>query len=174
MILSQIVAFSENKAIGCDNKLLWHFSEDLKYFKEKTSGKILIMGRKTFDSLGKPLPKRFHIVISRSQKKSDFKPGFESVIYVQTISEAYAQAEKLIEKNLWPSDVMICGGAEIYKQTVNDCDFLFLTRIPGHFTADAFYDIDFSKKFTKTHSTKSESVPDLTYEIWSKNLLISE
>ncbi len=169
MILSQIVAFSENKAIGCDNKLLWHFSEDLKYFKEKTSGKILIMGRKTFDSLGKPLPKRFHIVISRTQKKSDF----ENVIYVQTISEAYAQAEKLIEQNLWPRDVMICGGSEIYKQTVNACDFLFLTRIPGNFIADAFYDFDFAINFTKTHSTKSESVPGLIYEIWSKNHKIS-
>ncbi len=174
MILSQIVAFSENKAIGRDNKLLWHYPEDLKYFKEKTSGKILIMGRKTFDSLGKPLPKRFHIVISRTQKKSDFKPGFESVTYVQTISEAYSAAEKLIEQNLWPKEVMICGGSEIYKQTVNDCHFLFLTRIPGQFEADAFYDLDFTTHFTKTHSTKSESAPDLIYEIWSKNLITTK
>ena len=170
MILSQIVAFSENKAIGRDNKLLWHYPEDLKYFKEKTSGKILIMGRKTFDSLGKPLPKRFHIVISRTHTKSDF----ENVIYVQTISEAYAAAEKLIEQNLWPFDVMICGGAEIYKQTVNDCQFLFLSRIPGKFEADAFYDVEFQLNFTNTESKKSEHVPDLIYETWSKNLFTSK
>ncbi len=170
MILNQIVAFSENKAIGCDNKLLWHYSEDLKYFKEKTSGKILIMGRKTFDSLGKPLPKRFHIVISRTSQTSEHA----NVVYVTTISEAYAVAKNLIEQNLWPDDVMICGGAEIYRQTINDCDFLFLTRIPGKFTGDAFYDSDFQRNFTKTDSKNSESVPELIYEIWSKNSLFSK
>ncbi len=166
MILSQIVAFSENKAIGCDNKLLWHYSEDLKYFKEKTSGKILIMGRKTFDSLGKPLPKRFHIVISRTQKKSEF----ENVIYVMTVADAYETAKKIIEQSQWPADVMICGGAEIYRQTLADCHFLFLTRIPGEFNADAFYDVDFQLQFNKTHSKNSELVHGLIYEIWSKNL----
>ena len=165
MILNQIVAFSENKAIGCDNKLLWHFSEDLKYFKEKTSGKILIMGRKTFDSLGKPLPKRFHIVISRAEKKSEF----ENVIYVTTVAEAYEAAKKIIEQSQWPADVMICGGAEIYRQTLADCHFLFLTRIPGEFNADAFYDADFQNQFSKTHSKTSELIPNLIYEIWTKN-----
>ncbi len=169
MIKSQIVAFSENFAIGKDNQLLWHFSEDLKYFKEKTSGKILIMGRKTFDSLGKPLPKRFHIVISRSAKKSEHP----QVIYVESIAQAYAEAEKLVASNTWPDEVMICGGAEIYKQTLADCDFLYLSRIPGHFEADAFYTQDFSKKFTKTSSIPSPVTENLTYEIWSKNRFIS-
>ncbi len=165
MILNQIVAFSENFAIGFDNKLLWHYAEDLKYFKEKTLGKILILGRKTYDSLGKPLPKRFHIVISRAQLKSNF----ENVVYVPTIAAAYAAAENLITSNAWPPDVMICGGAEIYKQTLTDCNFLFLTRIPGHFKADSFYTNDFTKYFTKIFSKPSECVPGLIYEVWSKN-----
>jgi dihydrofolate reductase len=169
LILSQIVAFSENKAIGYDNKLLWHYSEDLKYFKEKTSGKILILGRKTFDSFGKPLPKRFHIVISRSVEKSEF----DNVIYVSSIDEAYAYAEKLIAEQLWPEEVMICGGAEIYRQTLKDCDFLFLTRIPGNFVGDTFYDAEFTTKFTQTYSKISESIPELVYEIWSKNSLVA-
>ena len=169
MILSQIVAFSENFAIGKDNKLLWHFSEDLKYFKEKTSGKILIMGRKTFDSLGKPLPKRFHIVITRSPKKSDF----ENVIYVSDIASAYIEAKKLTSQNIWPKEVMICGGAEIYKQTLNDCEFLLITRIPGTFEADAFYKTEFKNNFTRTLVTQSEAVTGLSYEVWSKNNLIT-
>lgn len=170
MILSQIVAFSENFAIGKDNQLLWHIAEDLKYFKEKTSGKILIMGRKTFDSLGKPLPKRFHIVITRTPKISE-NPN---VIFVSDINAAYAEAKKLTSQNLWPNEVMVCGGAEIYKQTLNDCDFLLLSRIPGIFEADAFYTTEFQKNFTRTLVTKSETVDGLSYEVWSKNNLISK
>lgn len=169
MIKSQIVAFSENFAIGKDNQLLWHYSEDLKYFKEKTSGKILIMGRKTFESLGKPLPKRFHIVISRTAKKSEHP----QVIYVETIAQAYAEAEKLVATNAWPEEVMICGGAEIYKQTLADCDFLYLSRIPGEYQADAFYTQDFTKNFTKTLSTPSPSTENLNYEVWSKNRILA-
>lgn len=169
MIKSQIVAFSENFAIGKDNQLLWHYSEDLKYFKEKTSGKILIMGRKTFDSLGKPLPKRFHIVISRSAKKSDH----ENVIYVESIAQAYTEAEKLVEAKSWPDEVMICGGAEIYKQTLTDCDFLYLSRIPGEYQADAFYTQEFTKNFTKTSSVPSPITENLNYEIWSKNRILA-
>ncbi len=169
MILSQIVAFSENFAIGKDNQLLWHYSEDLKYFKEKTSGKILIMGRKTFESIGKPLPKRFHIVISRAAKKSDH----ELVIYVESIAQAYTEAEKLVDSNSWPNEVMICGGAEIYKQTLTDCDFLYLSRIPGEYQADAFYTQEFTKNFTKTSSSPSPVTENLTYEIWSKNQILA-
>ena len=169
MIKSQIVAFSENFAIGKDNQLLWHFSEDLKYFNEKTSGKILIMGRKTFDSLGKPLPKRFHIVISRAAKKSEHA----QVIFVESIEQAYTEAEKLVASNAWPDEVMICGGAEIYKQTLADCDFLYLSRIPGQFEADAFYTQDFPKNFTKTSSIVSPITENLTYEIWSKNHILA-
>ncbi len=127
------------------------------------------MGRKTFDSLGKPLPKRFHIVISRSAKKSEH----ENVIYVESIAQAYAEAEKLVTTNTWPKEVMICGGAEIYKQTLLDCDFLYLSRIPGEFQADAFYTQEFIKNFTMTSSIPSQIAENLTYEIWSKNTYLS-
>lgn len=170
MILSQIVAFSENLAIGKNNQLLWHYPEDLKYFKTHTSGKILIMGRKTFDSLGKPLPKRFHIVISRKAATHQT----ENVIFVTSINEAYATAEKLVASKAWPQEVMICGGAEIYRQTVQDCDFLYLSRIPGNYEADAFYDANFQKNFTKTSSEISATTAHLTYEVWSKNRKIAD
>lgn len=162
MILSQIVAIGENFAIGKDNKLLWHFPEDLKYFKTQTSGKIMIMGRKTYDSLGKPLPKRFHIVISRKPQTSEFA----NVHFVTTIEEAIAFAKTKIGE--YPEEVMVVGGAEIYKQTRLQCDRLYVTRIPGQYEGDTFYPADFAAGFTLQNRQMSEAHPGLAYEVWSK------
>lgn len=160
MILSQIVATGENFAIGKDNKLLWHFPEDLKYFKTQTMGKIMIMGRKTFDSLGKPLPKRFHIVISRTSQNSPWP----NVHYVTTVAEAIDFARSKIGE--YPEEVMIVGGAEIYKQTLSQSDRLYITRIPGRYEADSFYPQNYPLEFTLKNSQKSETHPGLVYEIW--------
>lgn len=162
MILSQIVAIGENFAIGKDNKLLWHFPEDLKYFKTNTSGKIMIMGRKTFDSLGKPLPKRFHIVISRN----DIKSEWANVHFVKTIAEAVEFAKTKIGE--YPEEVMIVGGAEIYKQMREISNLLYVTRIPGKFDADTFYPANFTEGFSIKNSQPSLEHPGLVYEIWEK------
>lgn len=163
MILSQIVAIGENFAIGKDNQLLWHFPEDLKYFKSQTVGKIMIMGRKTFDSLGKPLPKRFHIVISRKPTKSDWP----NVQYVTSIDEAIAAAKPLVGQ--FPEEVMIVGGAEIYKQSLSICDRLYVTRIPGSYEADSFYPENYSNGFALKDRRNSQEHQGLTYEIWEKS-----
>ncbi|MCM2353426.1 MAG: dihydrofolate reductase [Pseudobdellovibrio sp.] len=160
MILSQIVAIGENFAIGKDNKLLWHFPEDLKYFKTQTSGKIMIMGRKTYDSLGKPLPKRFHIVISRKTQTTEFP----NVHFVTTINEAIAFAKTKIGE--WPDEVMVVGGAEIYKQTRTLCDLLYVTRIPGQYEGDTFYPADFQDGFALQNRQTSDVHPGLAYEVW--------
>ena len=163
MILSQIVAISENFAIGKDNKLLWHFPEDLKYFKTHTSGKIMIMGRKTYDSLGKPLPKRFHIVISRSEIKSEYP----NVHFVKTVQEAIEFA--LTKIGEYPEEVMIVGGAEIYLQTRLQCDLLYVTRIPGQFEGDTFYPANFTEGFSLKNRQMSEQHQGLAYEVWAKS-----
>jgi dihydrofolate reductase len=164
LIISQIVAVSENGIIGKNNELLWHIAEDLNYFKKRTTGKILIMGRKTFDSLKKPLPKRFHIVISRSAGQS----SNENVKFVSSISEAYQVAEKLTLSGQWPEEVMIIGGGEIYQETRKDADFLYITRIPGHFDGDTRYSLEIPNKFKIAFSQFSEINPGLRFEIWSK------
>lgn len=164
MILSHIVAVSENEVIGKDNDLLWHIPEDLAYFKKRTSGKILIMGRKTFDSLKKPLPKRFHIVISRSNLDSTF----ENVKYVSSLSEAYALAEKMTLSNEWPEEVMIVGGGQIYQESLKDADFLYITRIPGTFSGDTYYSLKLPADFAIAFNQFSDSTPGLRYEIWSR------
>lgn len=164
MILSHIVAVSENSVIGKDNSLLWHIPEDLIHFKKRTTGKIMIMGRKTFDSLKKPLSKRFHIVISKSNRDS----SFENVKYVGSLSQAYTLAEKMTLGPLWPEEVMIIGGGEIYKNTMKDTDFIYLTHIPGQYSGDTYYSLQLPPEFKIAFSQFSESVPGLRFEIWSK------
>jgi dihydrofolate reductase len=133
MILSHIVAVDKNWAIGKDNKLPWHLPEDLKFFKETTSGKIMIMGRKTFDSLGRLLPGRMHIVISRSPIESTK----ENLVYVSSLDKAIELANSMIPK--WPSEVFIMGGGEIYKQSMDLVDRLYLTQIDKVVDGDTFY-----------------------------------
>ena len=113
-----IVAIADNNAIGKDNALLWHISEDLKFFKRNTLGFPVIMGRKTFESIGRPLPGRVNIVLSRS-----FATGLE-VEVVGTLEEAYGVAE---DTNLERCFVM--GGGQIYAQAMNDADRLIVTHV---------------------------------------------
>ena len=110
-----IVAIADNNAIGKDNALLWHISEDLKFFKRTTMGCPVIMGRKTFESIGRPLPKRQNIVISR---------GFdapEGVIVVGSLEDAYMAAEG--------ERCFIMGGGQIYSQAMPDMDRLIVTHV---------------------------------------------
>ncbi len=170
MILSHIVAVSENGIIGKDNKLLWHFPEDLNYFKKRTVGKVLIMGRKTYDSLEKPLPKRFHIVVSRNPKNSDH----EFVQYVSSLQEAYALADKLTISGKWPDEVMIVGGGEIYRESLPETNFIYLTRIPGKYEGDTTYTTQLPHEFGIAYSQFSDVHPGVYYEIWSRQQIVAD
>ena len=127
MTVSIIVAIDENKAIGKDNQLLWHLPNDLKFFKKTTSGHTVIMGRKTFDSIGKPLPNRRNIVISRN---SELK--IEGTEIYHSILEALNNCKG--EK-----EVFIIGGAEIYKQAEPFTNKFYITQVHHHFDADTFF-----------------------------------
>lgn len=134
MILTHITAMSENRVIGTQNKLPWSIPEDLKFFREKTKGHIMIMGRKTFDSLGaKPLPQRFHIVITRQNLQSTHP----LVKYVKTLDEAIDLAKTLTSQ--WGEEVFIAGGGEIYKQSMDRTDKIYLTVIYQNFEGDTYY-----------------------------------
>ena len=115
----------ENRVIGRGNELPWHVPEDFRWFKSKTIGKTLLMGRKTFESLGKPLPRRRTIVLSRSGFAAD------GVTVVASLDELRSH---LIEPELW-----ICGGAEIYRMTMDRWDELFLSVVDGEHEGDAFF-----------------------------------
>lgn len=127
-IISIIVAAAENNAIGKDNQLLWHLPNDLKFFKRMTSGHTVIMGRKTFESFGKPLPNRRNIVITR-------QPGYklDGAEVVHSLDEALGLAGKEVE------ELFIAGGAQIYKEALPITDKFYLTRVHESFEADAFF-----------------------------------
>ncbi len=127
--LTIIVAAGENNAIGKDNDLIWHLSDDLKRFKKLTNGHHIIMGRKTFESFPKPLPNRIHIVITR-QSNYDAPEG---VIVVNSLEDALDAARK-------DKQPFIIGGGEIYKQSMSIADKIELTRVHSSFeNADTFF-----------------------------------
>ncbi|MBU2950769.1 dihydrofolate reductase [Tamlana agarivorans] len=137
-----IVAAAENNAIGKDNKLIWHLSDDLKRFKTLTNGHHIIMGRKTFESFPKPLPNRVHVVISRQQ---DYAVP-EGVIVVNSLQNAIDFCKN-------DPQPYIIGGGEIYKQALPVADKIELTRVHENFDADTFFpEIDTSVWKESQHS----------------------
>lgn len=136
MELSLIVAIAANNVIGGDNKLLWHLPADLKYFKNLTTGNIIIMGRKTYDSIGKPLPNRENIVISRDKNMI-----IEGCYVVDSLDNAIDTAQKINQNESINSQkkVYIIGGEQIYKLAMNIAQKLYITELDCIFEGDAFF-----------------------------------
>ena len=135
MVYSHIVAAAKNHVIGNLGLLPWHIPEDLKFFKSKTRGKILVMGRKTFQSLKTPLPHRLHIVVTRKPSGLSVPKG----VYLCTSLEA---AYRLCEKqdvSLYGQEVFITGGGEVYRQSLYKVKWIYLTRIHRDYEGDASY-----------------------------------
>ena len=158
--LTIIVAAGENDAIGKDNKLIWHLSDDLKRFKALTSGHNIIMGRKTFESFPKPLPNRTHVVISRQK---DYQAP-EGVIIVNSLENA-------INATRQDNQSFVIGGGEIYKQAILLADKIEMTRVHESFDADTFFpkiDSTIWKEVSNTVHNKDEnhehSFSFITYE----------
>jgi len=160
-MISIIAAIGKNRELGKNNKLLWYIPEDFKRFKELTSGHVIIMGRKTYESIGKPLPNRVNIIVTRDIKKfeirnsksktnsnfqnSNNQNGFEfrdsylefnkNFVVCSSLEIAIKKAKRL-ERN----EIFIIGGAEIYKQGIKYADKLYLTLVDKEFPdADAFF-----------------------------------
>lgn len=123
MRLSLIVAMAENGVIGRDGELPWRISADLKNFKALTMGKPMIMGRKTWDSLGRPLPGRPHVVVSRD-------PNFaaDGVVGAVSFEDALTRARKLA-REVGKDEIMVIGGAEIYRAALDQADRIYLTEV---------------------------------------------
>jgi dihydrofolate reductase len=129
--LAVIVAAAENAVIGRNNALPWHLPEDLRYFKKVTMGKPIVMGRKTFESIGRPLPGRANIVITRN-------PGFqaEGVRVVASLEEALQLAENIAVID-GAQELVVIGGAEIYKAAIPRADRLYITEVHASVEGDA-------------------------------------
>ena len=133
-MISIIVAIAQNGTIGDKNALLWHIKEDMRFFRTTTSGHPVIMGRKTFESLGsKPLPKRKNIVITRSDVE------FEGAFVAHSLEEAIAMVDD-------DAEVFIMGGAQIYAQALDIADRMYITRVERDYEGDtSFPEVDYSK-----------------------------
>lgn len=155
--INMIVATSKNKAIGLHNKLPWHLPGDLAYFQRTTSGQAIIMGRKTYESIGRPLPNRHNIVLTHQK---DFQP--EGVTVVHTIEEALkvcAQQEK----------VFVIGGGEIYKLFLPYATHLYITQVDLVIEGDTFFpDYEDAFKLTSTTAGNNPDGPAYNFTVWSR------
>lgn len=140
---SIIVARADNRVIGKNNELIWHMPHDLKYFKETTSGHYVLMGRKSFESVGKPLPNRLNIIITRNP---DY--AAEGALVVHSLKDALVLAEQQKQQ-----EVFILGGGEIYRQALEQqlVDRIYLTEIKDSFEGDTYFPELDENQWQETH-----------------------
>lgn len=141
-MISLIVAYDENRVMGYNNKMPWHLPGDLAYFKKTTMGKPMIMGRKTFESIGKALPGRTNIVITR-----DLQYNAEGIVVVHSFEEALDVAKKE-EK-----EIMVIGGEQIFRLALPIADILYVTNIQHTFQGDTFFP-EFSDEWKKVSESE--------------------
>lgn len=148
-MISMIVACDMNNVIGYENKLPWHLPEDMKYFKRMTTGSTVVMGRKTYESIGRPLPNRTNVIVSRGGFTTE-----DDVIVVSDLKRYLEYAPK-------ESDIFVIGGEEIYKQSLPYAYFIYMTRILKMYSGDVFFprlDNSWEKKFLSLVETSKNGI----------------
>ena len=130
-MINIIAAVSKNGVIGSNGKIPWNIPEDMKFFKKMTTGNVVIMGRKTFESIGKALPERFNIVVSSS------KESFQGAVSSKSFKQAVTLAKTYAKEN--NCEIFIIGGETIYRQGLEYADRLYITRVDGNFDGDACF-----------------------------------
>ncbi len=163
--LSLIAALGENRVIGVDNSMPWHLPGDFKYFKATTLGKPIIMGRKTWDSLGRPLPGRLNIVVTR---QADLQP--EGAEVFTSLEAAVKRAEEwAVEQGV--DEVMLIGGAQLYAQALSQADRMYLTRVALSPEGDAWFpefDPDQWALVSDTGNPAVDDKPAYSFEVWER------
>ena len=163
--LSLIAALGENRVIGVDNSMPWHLPADFKYFKATTLGKPIIMGRKTWDSLGRPLPGRLNLVVSRQTGLQ-----LEGAEVFASLEAAVERAEEWA-KEQGVGELMLIGGAQLYSQGLADADRLYLTRVGLSPEGDAWFP-EFDQAQWKLVSNEPhpavDDKPAFSFEVWEK------
>ncbi len=162
VLISFVVAAATNNAIGKDGKMPWHLPNDMKHFKNVTWGMPVVMGRKTFESLGKVLPGRKNIVISR-------QPGWnvEGTVAVQKIEDALFVAKQTDAK-----EVMVIGGGEIYKALFDKASRIYLTRVEAEPEADTFFPSlspkDWYLVSQQIHEADEKNSYNYSFQLWER------
>jgi dihydrofolate reductase len=166
MKISAIVAMGENRAIGFRGKIPWHLSADFKRFKELTMGHPIVMGRKTFESIGKPLPGRTNIVVT-----TDSGYGAEGCIVAHSLEEAFVAGNGADE-------VFVIGGAQIYQLALPQVQTLYLTKVHGTFEGDAFFptfdESEWHLFSSENHAKDEKNDADFTWLVYERKKRVSE
>jgi dihydrofolate reductase len=172
MKVSAIAAMSRNRIIGKDNQLPWKLPEDLKYFKKVTLGHCVIMGRKTFDSVGRPLPGRENIVISRQPGYSLPAFGTQTVAVFSSLEQALDFCRAKQAKEQKSEEVFIVGGSEIYRYALEHSliDRIYLTLIDQLFEGDAFFPEYNAEQFLETSRDDREGPPPFSFIVLDKKV----
>lgn len=163
MKISMIVAMDENNGIGNNNKLLWHLPKDLKWMKEKTMSRVIVMGRNSYEDIitytkGKPLPGRTNVVLS-SKDPSEFNEGFIVLKSIDEVIEKFSSEEK----------IFILGGAQIYKSFLPFADELIITHVYTKLQADAFFpQVDYSQFNTVYEQDEEDNGLNFTFKIYER------
>ena len=161
-MISLVVAVSENNSIGKNNQLLWHLPNDLKFFKNTTWGGVVVMGRKTFESVNKPLPGRTNIVITKQTNWSA-----ENVIVANSVSDAIQKARDLNFK-----EIFIIGGGEIYKESMHLVNRIYLTKVHTSIEGDTFFPELETEKWNllsnKDFKSDEKHAFDYSFQVWEK------
>ena len=152
-MLSIIVAVAKNGVIGANNQLLWHISEDLKRFKAITTGSPIIMGRKTFESLGRPLPNRHNVVITRNEQF----PLPEGVTRAKSLADA-------IEKAQCDKEIFIIGGGQIYQQSMALVDKIYITEVDQSPEGDTVFTAIDANLWSETLREEHDGFSFVNYE----------
>lgn len=165
--ISLIAAVSDNDVIGVDNGLPWHLPRDLKWFKETTRGHAVIMGRKTFDSLGgKALPDRVNVVLTRDEGYAA-----QGAVVAHSWARAVEHAVEA-EKQAGGEQVFILGGEQVYRMALGQADRLYLTRVHGTFAGNAHFPAinwrDWRQTFSESHPADERHTYGLTFERYER------
>jgi dihydrofolate reductase len=162
MILSLLVAADENNVIGKDNQLPWHLPNDLKYFKNQTWAMPILMGRKTFESIGKPLQGRKSIVVTRNKEWKH-----DGVEVVHSVAQAIEKAKEFGVK-----EIFVIGGAEIFQTAFEQANRVYLTRIHHQFDGDAYFpnvsEKDWSLVQSRFCAADEKNKYDHTFQVWER------
>jgi dihydrofolate reductase len=160
--ITLVVAAANNNAIGKDNQLLWHLPNDMKYFKNVTWGMPVVMGRKTFESLGKPLAGRKNIVLT---KQAGWKA--EGVVPVKSFEDA-----QFLVKEMDVKEVMILGGGEIYRSLFDKAHRIHMTRVDAEPEADTFFPVIDPKTWKlvsqKNHEADEKHKYNYSFQVWER------
>jgi len=168
-MIALIAAYAKNRAIGKDGKLPWKLTNELHHFRDVTAGNIVIMGRKTFESIGKPLKDRTTIVLSKSKRFSEKQLADAKLYGARNMQEALSLAETLAVKSDPPADIFFAGGESVYVQVLPFCSAFYITEIDAYVDGDAFFpefdETRFDKKIIK--KTTDDTLP-CTYILYTK------